>query len=85
MINSDSSARASMGRPAFLELKQTYNSFSSRYGESKYVNLYNREKAILESEDFACYHVFKSAKMLLDELKEKYRKKKNTNWITMFH
>lgn len=55
------------------------------YGGSKYTQLYSKEKAILESEEFACYHEFISAKKLLSELKEKYRKKKNTNWITMFH
>ncbi|MGN0359030.1 MAG: NACHT domain-containing protein [Blautia sp.] len=55
------------------------------YGGSKYTQLYSREKAILENETFACYQEFISAKRLLAELKEKYRKKKNTNWITMFH
>ena len=55
------------------------------YGDSKYKDLYHREKAILEDDSFAPHKEFYAAKEILAQLKEKYRSKRNTNWITNFH
>ena len=55
------------------------------YSDKKYTNLYSRERTLLEDEGFPLHKVFMSVKALMSELKDKYKKKRNTNWITQFH
>lgn len=55
------------------------------YGEHEYARYYEKERKIVENKDFPYYLEFVAAKKLLVKLKEKYRKKKNSNWLEMFH
>lgn len=55
------------------------------YGEQKYRSIYHKEKALIEEESFPLHVEFRYLHDLYIELEEKYRKKKNSNWITMFH
>lgn len=55
------------------------------YGDSKYTRLYQKDRDIVEDENFPLHREFMAAKETLAMLKEKYRQKRNTNWITNFH
>lgn len=55
------------------------------YGDSKYTRLYQKDRDIVEDENFPLHREFMAAKETLAMLKEKYRQKRNSNWITNFH